>query len=327
MNILVTGGLGFIGSNFIRYMFNNYDDVNIINVDKCGYASNRENTKDFRDAYKTSKYFEYYNTDINDKSLNSLLYLNRGYIDYFVNFAAETHVDNSISNPDIFIQSNIVGTQRLLELARKYKVKRFLQISTDEVYGSLGETGSFTEESPLKPSSPYSASKTSADLIALSYYHTFGLDVVITRCSNNYGPYQFPEKLIPLMILNALQDRPLPVYGTGNNVRDWIHVEDHCAAVAKVLFEGKAGEVYNVGSNNERKNIEIVEIILKQLGKPKSLIKYVEDRKGHDWRYAIDSSKIHDTLGWSPKHTFESGIKETIDWYVNNKTWWEKLIK
>jgi len=323
MNILVTGGLGFIGSNFIRYIFNNYKNVNIVNIDKNGYASNMANIVDIR-SKPTLTYKEFHH-DISTYRFGNVLPADR--IDYVVNFAAETHVDNSILNPGAFIDSNVVGTGAMLDLARAYNVKRFLQISTDEVYGSLGETGSFTEESPIKPSSPYSASKASADMIALSYFHTFGLDVVITRCSNNYGPYQFPEKLIPLMILNALQDKPLPVYGTGNNVRDWIHVEDHCAAVAKVLFEGKAGEVYNVGSNNERKNIEIVETILEQLGKPKSLIKYVEDRKGHDWRYAIDSSKIHDTLGWSPKHTFESGIKETIDWYVNNKQWWEKLTK
>jgi len=325
MNILVTGGLGFIGSNFIRYMFKNYNDVNIINVDKNGYASNTDNVNDIIKKYPYPKYTEIIN-DINKIcKLKPIMYTDT--IDYIVNFAAESHVDNSIKNPSIFVESNVLGTQKLLDFARAYNVKRFLQISTDEVYGSLGETGSFTEESPLKPSSPYSASKTSADLIALSYFHTFGLDVCITRCSNNYGPYQFPEKLIPLMILNALHDKPLPVYGTGNNVRNWIHVEDHCSAVAKVLFEGKAGEIYNIGSNDEKRNIDIIEIILNQLKKPKSLIKYVEDRKGHDWRYSINFTKINNTLNWSPEHTFESGIKETIDWYVNNKQWWEKLIK
>ena len=244
-----------------------------------------------------------------------------------VNFAAESHVDRSISGPAAFVNTNVLGTATLLDCARRHQVRRFLQVSTDEVYGSLGPEGKFTEESPMQPSSPYSASKASADLIALAHHHTYGQEVVITRCSNNYGPYQFPEKLIPLMILNALSDKPLPVYGDGLNVRDWIHVEDHCAAIVSALLNGKAGEIYNVGSDGEMRNIDVVKMILAHLGKPESLIKYVTDRLGHDRRYAIDSSKAHRELQWKPQHRHEQGIRETIDWYVRNRAWWEPLLK
>jgi len=324
INILVTGGYGFIGSNFIRYMLKHYLNVYITNVDNMTYAGNYTNLHDVWEGYRDR--YNHYNTNIShDERINRVFQENS--FDYVVNFAAETHVDRSIYTPQIFVTTNVLGTSNLLECAKNHKVKRFLQISTDEVYGSLGDIGAFTETSPLQPSSPYSASKTSADLIALSYHKTYDMDVVVTRCSNNYGAYQYPEKLIPLMILLAKNDKSLPIYGTGNNVRDWIHVDDHCSAVAAVLFDGEAGEVYNIGSNNEKPNIEIVETILNHLGKPMSLITFVEDRKGHDWRYAIDSSKIRDTIGWKPSHTFESGIKNTIDWYLNNEHWWKPLIK
>ncbi|MDH5681602.1 MAG: dTDP-glucose 4,6-dehydratase, partial [Spirochaetota bacterium] len=243
-----------------------------------------------------------------------------------INFAAESHVDRSILGPKTFLQTNVMGTLTLLEAAKAHSIGRFLQVSTDEVYGSLGETGYFTETTPLSPNSPYSASKASADHIVHAYHHTFALPTLITRCSNNYGPYQFPEKLIPLMIINALNDKPLPVYGDGLNVRDWLHVKDHNRAIDLVLREGKPGEVYNIGGNNEKKNIDIVRLILKALGKPESLIHYVKDRPGHDKRYAIDPQKIHSDLGFTPSYTFDQGMQETIDWYLNNKTWWERII-
>jgi dTDP-glucose 4,6-dehydratase len=321
MNILVTGGAGFIGSNFIRYILEKYPEYRVINLDKLTYAGNLENLsgvdKDPRYAFEKG--------DVCDKSRVQLCVV-RYEIDMIVHFAAESHVDRSILGASEFVQTNIAGTNVLLEVAKEMKIKRFLQVSTDEVYGSLGATGLFTEETPLHPNSPYSASKASADMLALAYQHTFGVPILITRCSNNYGPYQFPEKLIPLMIANALNDKPLPVYGDGKNVRDWLHVKDHCSAIDTVLHRGRIGEVYNIGGNNEKPNIEIVKLILQNLGKPESLITYVEDRLGHDRRYAIDSSKIQNEFGWKPVYTFESGIEETIKWYVDNQQWWKRII-
>lgn len=321
MNILVTGGAGFIGSNFIRYMLDKYPEYRVINLDKLTYAGNLENLKgpDKEPRYAFEK------GDICDKSRVQLC-VTRYEIDSIVHFAAESHVDRSILGASEFVQTNIAGTNVLLEVAKELKIKRFLHVSTDEVYGSLGSTGFFTEDTPLHPNSPYSASKASSDLLALAYQHTFGLPILITRCSNNYGPFQFPEKLIPLMIANALNDKPLPVYGDGMNVRDWLHVKDHCFAIDTVLHRGQIGEIYNVGGNNEKPNIEIVKLILQNLNKPESLITYVKDRPGHDRRYAIDSGKIQRTLGWKPAYTFEQGITETIQWYVENKLWWERII-
>ncbi len=316
--VLVTGGCGFIGSNFVRYMLRNYD-YKIINVDKLTYAGNLENLSD------TSDYpnYEFVRGDIADKDMIEGL-VSKG-VDAIINFAAESHVDRSIEDPRIFIETNVLGTQVQLEAARKYGILRFVQISTDEVYGSLGPRGSFKETSPLAPNSPYSASKTAADLLVRAYHKTYGLATIITRCSNNYGPYQFPEKLIPLMISNALEDKPLPVYGDGMNVRDWIYVEDHCRAIALVMHRGREGEVYNIGSNNELPNIEIVKIILKRLNKPESLIKFVEDRPGHDRRYAIDSAKLRNEMGWDTVYPFEEGIDLTMRWYVEHQNWWEKI--
>ncbi|ADL57962.1 MULTISPECIES: dTDP-glucose 4,6-dehydratase [Methanothermobacter] len=314
--ILVTGGAGFIGSNFIRYMLENHS-YEIINLDALTYCGNLENLAGVEDDPR----YIFVKGSITDKELvNDLI----AESDVVVNFAAESHVDRSIEDPGIFIRTNVMGTQTLLEASRRQGVERFIQISTDEVYGST-EEGYFTEETPLAPNSPYSASKASADLIARAYNRTYGLPVNITRCSNNYGPYQFPEKLIPLMITNALEDKPLPVYGDGMNVRDWIHVRDHCRAIDLVLHGGRAGEVYNIGSNSERRNIEIVELILRELGKDESLIRFVEDRPGHDRRYAIDASKIRSELGWKPCYSFEEGIRETIKWYIDNREWWENI--
>jgi dTDP-glucose 4,6-dehydratase len=321
MNLLVTGGAGFIGSNFIRFILEKYPDYRIINYDKLTYAGNLENLTSID---KDSRYtFE--KGDICDKAKVESCII-RYEVDAVVNFAAESHVDRSILGAAEFIQTNIVGTNILLEVTKEFKLKRFIQISTDEVYGSLGITGKFIEETPLHPNSPYSASKASADLLALAYHHTFSIPVIVTRCSNNYGPYQFPEKLIPLMIANALNDKSLPVYGDGLNVRDWLHVQDHCSAIDAVLHRGRIGEVYNVGGNNEKPNIEIVRLILKNLGKSESLITYVKDRPGHDRRYAIDSSKIQSELNWLPSYTFERGIVETIKWYVDNQKWWKHII-
>jgi dTDP-glucose 4,6-dehydratase len=321
MNLLVTGGAGFIGSNFIRFILQKYPEYRVINLDKLTYAGNLENLtgidKDPRYAFERG--------DICEKTRVQTCVV-RYEIEAIVNFAAESHVDRSILGAAEFVQANIVGTNTLLEVANELKIKRFLQVSTDEVYGSLGSTGLFTEETPLHPNSPYSASKASADMLALAYHHTLGLPIVITRCSNNYGPYQFPEKLIPLMIANALNDKSLPVYGDGMNVRDWLHVADHCSAIDTVLHKGALGEIYNVGGNNEKPNIEIIKLILKHLGKPETLITYVKDRPGHDRRYAIDSNKIQRELGWTPSYTFERGIIETIDWYVNNQQWWKRII-
>ncbi|MGA3288393.1 MAG: dTDP-glucose 4,6-dehydratase [Bacteroidota bacterium] len=321
MNLLVTGGAGFIGSNFIRHILNKYPDYRVINLDKLTYAGNLENLtgadKDPRYAFEKG--------DICDKARVQLCVM-RYEIDAIINFAAESHVDRSILEAAEFVQTNIVGTHVLLEVAKELKIKRFLQVSTDEVYGSLGSKGLFTEETPLHPNSPYSASKASADMLALAYQHTFGLPIVLTRCSNNYGPYQFPEKLIPLMIANAINDKSLPVYGDGMNIRDWLHVKDHCSAIDEVLHRGRIGEVYNIGGNNEKPNIEIVKLILQNLGKPESLVTYVKDRPGHDRRYAIDSSKIQRELGWIPSYTFERGIAETTKWYVDHQQWWKRIM-
>ncbi|MDT8979769.1 dTDP-glucose 4,6-dehydratase [Paenibacillus sp. chi10] len=319
MKLLITGGAGFIGSNFVIYMLNKYPEYKIVNVDALTYAGNLENLSDVQ--HNPNYRFE--KADIADAQAMGQLF-SEG-IDVVVNFAAESHVDRSILEPEIFVKTNVLGTQVLLDAAKKNGVTKFVQVSTDEVYGTLGETGLFSETTPLTPNSPYSASKAGGDLLVRAYHETFGLPVNITRCSNNYGPYQFPEKLIPLMIANALNDKQLPIYGDGLNVRDWLYVEDHCSAIDLVIHKGRNGEVYNVGGNNERTNIHIVRTILEQLGKPESLIKYVEDRLGHDRRYGIDATKITTELGWKPKHTFETGIKETINWYLNNRSWWERI--
>lgn len=314
--ILVTGGAGFIGSNFIRYMLQEHP-YHIINLDALTYCGNLENLRGVEDDPR----YTFVRGSITDRKLVDGIIKD---VDAVINFAAESHVDRSIEDPEIFIRTNILGTQTLLEASRKHGVERFIQISTDEVYGSA-EKGYFTEETPLAPNSPYSASKASADLMVRAYHRTYGLPVNITRCSNNYGPYQFPEKLIPLMITNALENKPLPVYGDGMNVRDWIHVLDHCRAVDLVLHRGRVGEVYNIGGNSERRNIEIVELIVRELGRDKSLIRFVEDRPGHDRRYAIDASKIRNELGWKPLYSFEEGIRETIRWYIDNRDWWENI--
>jgi dTDP-glucose 4,6-dehydratase len=318
--ILVTGGAGFIGSNFVRLVLAQQSDCFIVNVDKLTYAGNLENLEGFLD----NKNHVFVKADINDgKTIEQLL--EKYQIDAIINFAAESHVDRSISEPKVFIETNVTGTLTLLEAARDRKIKKFVQISTDEVYGELGPTGKFTEQTPLSPNSPYSASKTSADLLVRAFGHTFGLNYNITRCSNNYGPYQFPEKMIPLMINNALNDKPLPVYGDGSNVRDWIHVEDHCKAVWEVLVNGRNTEIYNIGSSNEKTNLEVVKTILDTVGKPHSLISFVKDRPGHDKRYAIDSSKINSQLSWKATTNFAQGIKSTIDWYLQNKKWLENV--
>lgn len=312
--ILVTGGAGFIGSHFIRYALNTDANLHITNLDLLTYAGNLENLNDLN----TNKRLQFVKGDILDQKLVEKLLDD---CDGIINFAAESHVDRSILGPEAFVQTNIIGTQRLLEAARHKKIRRFLQISTDEVYGTLGDTGRFSELTPLAPNSPYSASKAAADFLCRSFHHTFGMNVVTTRCSNNYGPFQFPEKLIPLMISNARQNKDLPVYGDGLNVRDWIYVEDHCAAVMAVYEKGRPGDVYNIGSDNEWPNIQIVKKILQVLGKPESLIKFVKDRPGHDRRYAIDSAKIRNELGWSPQTTFEKGLNKTIAWYLENEDW------
>jgi dTDP-glucose 4,6-dehydratase len=318
--ILVTGGCGFIGSNFIRYVLKN-SDYEIVNIDKLTYAGNLKNLVDIQDNPR----YKFYKGDICNYELVSFI-VEKEKVDAIINFAAESHVDRSILSSQEFIRTNVTGTNVLLELTRLYSLERFVQISTDEVYGSLGPDGKFTETTPLSPNSPYSASKASADLLVRAYNHTYGLPALITRCSNNYGPFQFPEKLIPLMIINAINNKPLPVYGDGMNVRDWIYVEDHCDAILKVFEKGEIGEVYNIGAENEMPNIEIVKLILKELGKDESLITFVKDRPGHDRRYAIDATKIKTKLNWKPNHTFETAIKETISWYLQNKSWWEEII-
>ncbi|MCM3000672.1 dTDP-glucose 4,6-dehydratase [Paenibacillus cellulositrophicus] len=317
--MLVTGGAGFIGSNFIIYMLQKYPELEIVNMDALTYAGNLENLS----SVQNHPHYSFTATNITDaEAVES--WFQQG-IDIVVNFAAESHVDRSILEPDIFVKTNVLGTQVLLDAARKHGVTKFVQVSTDEVYGTLGDTGLFTEETPLAPNSPYSASKAGGDLMARAYYETFGLPVNITRCSNNYGPYQFPEKLIPLMISRALNEQPLPVYGDGLNIRDWLYVEDHCSAIDLVIHQGKPGEVYNIGGNNERTNLHIVRTILEELGKPESLITHVQDRPGHDRRYGIDPTKITRELGWKPKYDFESGIKETIQWYLDHKDWWARI--
>ncbi len=324
MNIIVTGGAGFIGSNFLFYMTEKYPDYRFICVDKLTYAGNLSTLEPLmkKDNFRFSK------TDICDREAIYALFEEEK-PDIVVNFAAESHVDRSIENPEIFLQTNIIGTSVLMDACRKYGITRYHQVSTDEVYGDLPLDRPdifFTETTPIHTSSPYSSSKASADLLVQAYHRTYGLPVTISRCSNNYGPYHFPEKLIPLMIANALADKPLPVYGEGLNVRDWLYVEDHCKAIDLIIHNGRVGEVYNIGGHNEMRNIDIVKIICKELGKPESLITYVTDRKGHDMRYAIDPTKIHSELGWLPETKFEDGIKKTIRWYLDNKAWWENII-
>lgn len=319
--LLVTGGAGFIGSNFLNYILNKRNDLFIVNLDKLTYAGNLENLVKIND----NSNYQFVRGDICNEELVDYLF-SKYKFDYLVNFAAESHVDRSILGSASFYQSNVIGTNILLETSKKYGIQKFLQISTDEVYGSLGKHGYFTESTPLSPNSPYAASKAAADQMVMAFHHTFGIPAVISRCSNNYGPYQFPEKLIPLMIINALNDKKLPVYGDGLNVRDWIYVVDHNRAVEMILEKGIPGEVYNIGVGNEIENINIVKLILKKLGKPDSLIEFVKDRPGHDRRYAIDATKIHSELGWKPEYDFESAIDETISWYLENKEWWEKII-
>lgn len=324
MTIIVTGGAGFIGSNFIFYQLKNHPDDRIVCLDKLTYAGNLETLKSVMD----NENFRFVKADIADKQAVEALFEEEK-PDIVVNFAAESHVDRSIEDPSIFLKTNILGTQVLMDACRKFEVKRYHQVSTDEVYGDLPLDRPdlfFTEETPIHTSSPYSSSKAGADLLVLAYYRTFDLPVTITRCSNNYGPYHFPEKLIPLIISRALADESLPVYGKGENIRDWLYVEDHCAAIDLVIRKGRVGEVYNIGGHNEKTNLEVVKTILKQLGKPESLITFVTDRPGHDMRYAIDPAKIHRELGWLPQTKFEDGIKKTIDWYLDNKQWWQNIL-
>ena len=334
-NILITGGAGFIGSNFVKFILDRDTQYKIINVDALTYAGNLENLKGIAENSNHT----FIKADIRDRVKIDEIFSKHN-IDTVVNFAAESHVDRSIVEPEIFLTTNILGTQVLLDIAKNYwKVNpydkyckeckpgvKYLQVSTDEVYGALGKTGMFVETMPLLPNSPYSASKASADMIVRSYHETFGMPVNITRCSNNYGPYQFPEKLIPLMIENCLKGKELPVYGDGMQVRDWLHVYDHCSAIESVLHKGVVGEVYNIGGNNEKSNIEIVKLIISTLGKSEDLIKYVKDRPGHDRRYAIDNTKITTQLGWAPAYKFEQGMKETIEWYLNNTEWIENVV-
>ncbi len=324
MNILVTGGAGFIGSNFVYFELKNNPQDRIVCLDKLTYAGNLKTL----DKAMQNKNFRFVKGDISDRDCVDKLFSEEKF-DIVVNFAAESHVDRSIEDPGIFLTTNILGTQVLMDACRKYGIKRYHQVSTDEVYGDLPLERTdlfFTEETPIHTSSPYSASKASADLLVLAYYRTFNLPITISRCSNNYGPYHFPEKLIPLMIANALNDKPLPVYGEGKNVRDWLYVEDHCRAIDLIIRKGKVGEVYNIGGHNEKANIDVVKIILKELNKPESLIHYVTDRKGHDLRYAIDPTKISNELSWLPETKFDDGIKKTIKWYLENRDWWEEII-
>ena len=324
MNIIVTGGAGFIGSNFIFHMLKKYPDYRIVCLDCLTYAGNLSTLAPVMD----NPNFRFVKESITDREAVYKLF-EEEHPDMVVNFAAESHVDRSIENPEVFLDTNIKGTAVLMDACRKYGIKRYHQVSTDEVYGDLPLDRPdlfFTEETPIHTSSPYSSSKAGADLLVLAYHRTYGLPVTISRCSNSYGPYHFPEKLIPLMIVNALNDKPLPVYGEGLNVRDWLYVEDHCKAIDLIIHKGRVGEVYNVGGHNEKQNIEIVKIICKELGKPESLITHVGDRKGHDMRYAIDPTKIHNELGWLPETKFEDGIKKTIQWYLDNREWWETII-
>ena len=324
MKILVTGGAGFIGANFVYYMMKAHPDYELVVYDLLTYAGNLETLED---ALKNPK-VKFIKGDIADRQAVFEMFEQEKF-DIVVNFAAESHVDRSIENPGIFLVSNIIGTQTLLDACRKYGIQRYHQVSTDEVYGDLPLDRPdlfFTETTPLTTSSPYSASKASADLLTLAYHRTFGVPVSVSRCSNNYGPYHFPEKLIPLIISRALADKTLPVYGTGENVRDWLYVEDHCSAIDLVIHKGRVGEVYNIGGHNERTNLQVVKTVLKELGKPESLITYVKDRAGHDLRYAIDPTKIHSELGWLPQTTFDEGIKKTVKWYLEHKQWWENII-
>ena len=324
MKILVTGGAGFIGGNFVLYMVNQYPDDMIVNLDALTYAGNLETLKSVEDKPN----YKFVKGDIADHTFIDQLFKDE-HFDAVVNFAAESHVDRSITDPGIFVKTNVLGTQVLLDASKKYGVKRYHQVSTDEVYGDLPLERLdlfFTEETPLHTSSPYSASKAGADLLVLAYHRTFQMPVTISRCSNNYGPYHFPEKLIPLMISRALNDQSLPVYGKGENVRDWLHVYDHCVAIDLILRNGRVGEVYNIGGHNERTNLEVVQTILRELNKAETLIQYVTDRKGHDLRYAIDPSKIETELNWKPKYNFDSGIKQTIQWYLDNKEWWQNIL-
>jgi len=321
MTILVTGGCGFIGSNFVQYILELYAGETVVNLDKLTYAGNPENLRNIEGHPR----YCFIKGDICDRSSVESIVREHA-VDAIVNFAAESHVDRSIVGSAVFIETNVAGTNVLLDVARERGIGRFVQISTDEVYGSLGVDGKFTETSPVHPNSPYAASKAAADLLALAYHHTHGLPVVVTRCSNNYGPFQFPEKLIPLMIARAFDDKPVPVYGDGLNVRDWLHVSDHCSAIDLVLRNGSAGEVYNIGGSNEWRNIDVVRLVLKKLGKPESLISFVKDRPGHDRRYAIDASNISRTLGWRPKISFEQGLEETVGWYLRHESWWRRII-
>lgn len=324
MTIIVTGGAGFIGANFVFYMIDKHPDYRIVCLDKLTYAGNLSTLE----PVMTNPNFRFVKLDICDKEGVDRLF-DEEKPEIVVNFAAESHVDRSIENPQVFLETNIIGTSVLMDACKKYNVKRFHQVSTDEVYGDLPLNRPdlfFHEDTPLHTSSPYSSSKAAADLLVMAYHRTYGLPVTISRCSNNYGPYQFPEKLIPLMIANCLANKPLPVYGEGINVRDWLYVEDHCKAIDLIIHKGKVGEVYNIGGHNEMRNIDIVKLILKELGKDESLITYVTDRKGHDQRYAIDPTKIHNELGWLPETMFKDGIKKTIKWYLDNKKWWETII-
>lgn len=324
MNIIVTGGAGFIGSNFVFHMLKKYPDYRIICLDKLTYAGNLSTLAPIMD----NPNFRFVKADICDREAVDKLF-EEEHPDIVVNFAAESHVDRSIEDPGIFLQTNIIGTSVLMDACRKYGIQRYHQVSTDEVYGDLPLDRPdlfFTEETPIHTSSPYSSSKAAADLLVLAYHRTYGLPVTISRCSNNYGPYHFPEKLIPLMISRALADEELPVYGNGENVRDWLHVSDHCEAIDLIIHKGKVGEVYNIGGHNERTNLQVVQTILKALDKPESLIKYVKDRPGHDRRYAIDPTKIETELGWKPKYNFDTGIAQTIQWYLDNEDWWKHII-
>ncbi len=324
MKILVTGGAGFIGANFVFYMLEQHPDYDIVCLDALTYAGNLETLAPVMDNPR----FKFVKGDVADRETVFKLFEEEKF-NVVVNFAAESHVDRSIEDPGIFLKTNILGTQVLMDACNEYGIDRYHQVGTDEVYGDLPLDRPdlfFTEDMPITASSPYSASKASADLLVMAYHRTFGLPVTISRCSNNYGPYQFPEKLIPLMIANALADKDLPVYGTGENVRDWLYVEDHCRAIDLILHKGKVGEVYNIGGHNEKSNLDVVKIILEQVGKPESLITFVGDRKGHDLRYAIDPTKIRDELGWLPTTMFADGIKQTIDWYLNNESWWKNII-
>ncbi len=324
MNILVTGGAGFIGANFVYFQLENHPEDRIVCLDALTYAGNLQTLE----AVMQNQNFRFVKADIANRDEIDRLFSEENF-DVVVNFAAESHVDRSIENPELFLQTNIMGTQVLMDACRKYNVPRYHQVSTDEVYGDLPLDRPdlfFTEETPIHTSSPYSASKASADLLVLAYFRTFGLPVTISRCSNNYGPYHFPEKLIPLMISRALADQSLPVYGKGDNVRDWLYVEDHCSAIDLIIRNGKIGEVYNIGGHNERTNLEVVKTILHELNKPESLITYVTDRLGHDRRYAIDPTKITSELGWEPKTYFDEGIKKTIKWYLDNRSWWENIL-